>query len=1209
MEAMPRPVVHPPLRNWQDFEDLCLDLWRRLWNDPDAQKNGRSGQPQAGVDIFGRPDGGPEWAGVQCKRFDEGSLTPKVVREEMAKARKFKPALSRYVIATTAPSDAHCQETARKITKRSSFPVMVVSWDEICHHLEQYPDLVKKYFGVPARATYPCKVARPDGFIPRQELDQLREILCGSGTPAVGITTALRGAGGFGKTTLAQALCHDERVRAAYPDGILWTTIGDQATKADRVSRILDLLRWWTDAEPPHFDSPRDAGDYLRKILGEQKVLMVIDDAWSPADVEPFRGAGAGLLVTTRMRETLPAGCHSVDVDAMQLNEAVKLLVAGLPGTEGLRPRFEDLARTLGEWPLLLKLVNGTLLRWVQRGLSIERALEEVAQARLEDFDRWDSTAREKAVSRTMEMSLRHLSGEERRRYEALAIFPEDENLPLRILDRLWECSSPAVREFSLFLYDLSLLRDLDLGAGTLRLHDVFRKYLIDRQGEAAAAVHREFLARSLPVSGNWADLPFSESYLWCWLPYHLVHAEQSENLHDLLLDIRFLIARLRTTDVNVVIGGFDHLPEDADLRTVQSTIRMSAHILVRHPEQLAGQLLGRLPEDSEQGRQAWERFRQQGDSSLLGGVGFLPRRASLTLAGGPLLQTFEGHTGGIYAVAALGEKQVLSGSSDGTLQLWDLATGTCLRSLQIYWVTALLGVGEGLVLAGSCKGMLCLWDLNTGTCLRTFEGHTDWICALAAVGEGRAVSCSVDGTLRLWDLATGACLRTLEGNRFHALAAAGEGRALSGSGDGTLRLWDLDTGACLCTFEGHAGCVNSVAIVEDGRALSGSDDRWLGLWDLATGACLRSFRGHNRRVRTVVAIEDGRALSGSDDGTIRLWELATGNCLSTIKGHLDGVYALATVGKGRAISASGDHTLRLWDLATEANLRAVGGRTRRVGVVVALAEGRALSGSRDGTLDIWDLATGTCLRNFKRHMGRISALTTCGGERVLGGLYNGTLHLWDLGTRACLQTFEGHTGGVFSVVAIGREQALSGSYDGTLRLWDLPTGTLLRSFKVIGQVLAVAMVGMEQALSVTLGSELCLWDLATGACLRTFEAQFDVIYALAVVGKGCVLSGSDLGRLRLWDLATGACLRTFEERTGRVTAVAAVGEGRALSADDCTLRLWDLATGACLAVFTFDDPVSTVAVEDCIVVVGDERGNVHFLDLILPLDTLLPAL
>jgi class 3 adenylate cyclase len=39
------------------FESLCLDLWRYDWHDPNAQKNGRSGQPQAGVDVFGQCQG------------------------------------------------------------------------------------------------------------------------------------------------------------------------------------------------------------------------------------------------------------------------------------------------------------------------------------------------------------------------------------------------------------------------------------------------------------------------------------------------------------------------------------------------------------------------------------------------------------------------------------------------------------------------------------------------------------------------------------------------------------------------------------------------------------------------------------------------------------------------------------------------------------------------------------------------------------------------------------------------------------------------------------------------------------------------------------------------------------------------------------------------------------------------------------------------
>jgi hypothetical protein len=39
-------------------------------------------------------------------------------------------------------------------------------------------------------------------------------------------STAAQGMGGIGKTISAQALCADQIVQQAYPDGIIWTAIG-----------------------------------------------------------------------------------------------------------------------------------------------------------------------------------------------------------------------------------------------------------------------------------------------------------------------------------------------------------------------------------------------------------------------------------------------------------------------------------------------------------------------------------------------------------------------------------------------------------------------------------------------------------------------------------------------------------------------------------------------------------------------------------------------------------------------------------------------------------------------------------------------------------------------------------------------------------------------------------------------------------------------
>ena len=93
------------------FESLCLDLWKEVWGDDGAQKNGRSGQPQAGVDVFGRHGG--RQMGVQCKQKDgllRSKLTVGELEAEAGKARGFEPPLDTFIVATSGPADARVQD-------------------------------------------------------------------------------------------------------------------------------------------------------------------------------------------------------------------------------------------------------------------------------------------------------------------------------------------------------------------------------------------------------------------------------------------------------------------------------------------------------------------------------------------------------------------------------------------------------------------------------------------------------------------------------------------------------------------------------------------------------------------------------------------------------------------------------------------------------------------------------------------------------------------------------------------------------------------------------------------------------------------------------------------------------------------------------------------------------------------------------------------
>ncbi|MCQ2318568.1 MAG: hypothetical protein MJZ90_06585 [Bacteroidales bacterium] len=136
--------------NWQDFEDLCLRLWQAEWNDKHAQRYGRQGQAQHGVDICGHDNGSFECSGVQCKCVaDDGAITEQIINDETNKAEGFSPKLEHYIIATTADADAKLQSFVLNIDcerrKQGLFSVNLYCWQDIEMLLDKYPNVKNWY--------------------------------------------------------------------------------------------------------------------------------------------------------------------------------------------------------------------------------------------------------------------------------------------------------------------------------------------------------------------------------------------------------------------------------------------------------------------------------------------------------------------------------------------------------------------------------------------------------------------------------------------------------------------------------------------------------------------------------------------------------------------------------------------------------------------------------------------------------------------------------------------------------------------------------------------------------------------------------------------------------------------------------------------------------------------------------------------------------
>jgi len=143
----------PPPKNWQDFEELCADLWSAIYESKNTQMHGRTGQAQFGVDVYGQIGHSTEWFGVQCKGKDVrygNAVTESELLDEVEKAKGFTPNLKMFILATTSQNDTKIQQLARELTeenqKKGLFSVEVKSWDEIHREISSYPKVIAKHY-------------------------------------------------------------------------------------------------------------------------------------------------------------------------------------------------------------------------------------------------------------------------------------------------------------------------------------------------------------------------------------------------------------------------------------------------------------------------------------------------------------------------------------------------------------------------------------------------------------------------------------------------------------------------------------------------------------------------------------------------------------------------------------------------------------------------------------------------------------------------------------------------------------------------------------------------------------------------------------------------------------------------------------------------------------------------------------------------------
>lgn len=614
------------------------------------------------------------------------------------------------------------------------------------------------------------------------------------------------------------------------------------------------------------------------------------------------------------------------------------------------------------------------------------------------------------------------------------------------------------------------------------------------------------------------------------------------------------------------------------------------------------------------------------------------------------------GHGSWVHTcVFAQDGKQVLSGADDNSWKIWQVDQ----YQEQLILGNGQLAIGDAnitpdgktIVLAMS-DGTIQLWDRATGKVIDSLAQGHDYLTNRAVfVDNGqRLITAAGDNTLRLWDVTRGNQIRVIEhSGRNAAFNISPDGRWLIATGDEQgVAVCDLTTNASPARFrasttrpvttEAALPSTNFVeptcaAISDDGHYFVVADNMGrCEFWDRITGKKLHSLAGHAESVVAVFAMPTSSAaesifMTASADGTVAQWNAVDGKELSGDRWLHRAPLNLAVLSPDRkslvtaAMLGNGKGRIWLWDvtkgaavatydltgksiqdlafrkfqsasevevIATTSDLKNSNKEIwswqpaanrfqaiQRPEWLSASTWGTAIGSDVDSILifggrgaRLWRWQDKRPVMQYRPSAAVTAVALSTDGKWLAAGNDDGSIVLWDMASRAPHETFVRAHGARINDLAFshGSQHLASVDSDGLISLRNLTTGDVVvrRTSDKSNSLNSVAFSPDGTHIAITADDDMVRIHTTdtleqkyklTGHSGRVCCAQFSP-------DQQWLASGGEDKSIHIWSLRDGSFVTKLLGHSADVTSLDFSKDGlRLLSGSrDTTCKIWDIS-------------------------------------------------